>query len=382
MRVLLWTDSKEFAGTERHCLELALGLAERGVCVSVGAPRYSPLALKAGEAGLDTVALDAKSRSRTAIGKVAELLRGGWVELVHAHNGVSTLLACLALERARRGSVVATQHFIDPARQRRRGVARFFSSALHRWIKPRVSRWIAISGAVAQAMRERGDTIEERLRVVLNGVAPPGRGEPSVREARRLAGVPEELPLLLCPARLEPEKGHATLLRALQILLQEGRRFQAVLIGGGTLEQSLRRRIQELKLEANVWVAGFQSHPEVWMKASDVVVLPSPDEPFGLVLVEAMSRGVPAVAAASGGPLEILDSESGLFFAPGDAEDLAAQLRLLLSEPHLRARMGVSAAMRYRALFSLERMAGEVNRVYEEALETVTRRGSWARSIQ
>ena len=375
MRVLLWTDSNGFAGTEKHCLELALGLEAMGIGVSMGAPQCSPLALRAEAAGLKTVALDAKLCPRKAIRNVAQMVRTGQAEVVHAHNGVSTLFGCLALERAGCGNVVATQHFIHPARQRRRGIARIFSGALHRWMRPRISRWIAISAAVAQAMRDRGDTSEGRLRVVRNGVAPPGVGEPSVLEARRLAGVREDLPLLLCPARLEPEKGHATFLRALQILLLEGWRFEAVLMGGGTLEGTLRRRIDDLKLGRNVRVVGFQSQPEVWMKAADAVVLPSPDEPFGLVLLEAMSRGVPVVAAASGGPLEILDSESGLFFAPGDAEDLAGQLRTLLAEPLLRSRMGACGAERYRTHFSLARMAGEVSRVYEEALDSARPRG-------
>jgi glycosyltransferase involved in cell wall biosynthesis len=296
------------------------------------------------------------------------MVRSGEVDVLHTHNGVSTLCACLAKERAGFGNVVATQHFITPARQQRRGVARLFSGAVHRWIRPRISRWIAISEAVAQAMRERGDTREELLRVVRNGVSPPDEGERSLRESRRLVGGREGVPLLLCPARLEPEKGHATLLRALEILSSEGHAFDVVFMGGGSLEAALRRRISYLKLEKNVRLVGFQLRPELWMNASDIVVLPSPDEPFGLVLVEAMSRGIPVVAAASGGPLEIMDSECGRFFAPGDSEDLAVQLKSLIEAPLLRSRMGHCGVERYRALFSVQRMAREVSDVYAEAL--------------
>lgn len=366
MRILLWTDSKGFAGTERHCLDLAQGLEAIGVSVLVGCPRGSPLAMKAAATGMEVVNLDVKHSPASGVWDVGRLLRAKRVDVVHAHNGVSTFFSCLAAERAGMGKVVATQHFITPARDARRGMARVLSEGVHRWIRPRVARWIAISEAVALAMTARGDALGGRLRIVRNGVAPPCSGEPSVLEARRWVGLPEQGLVLLCPARLEAEKGHSTLLKALELLFAEQHRFEAVFMGGGSLEASLKRRIRELHLEKNVRVVGHQARPDVWMRASDIVVLPSPAEPFGLVLAEAMSRGIPVVAAAAGGPLEIVEPESGLLFEPGNALDLAARLRELLLQPMRRARLGAGGAERWRCHFSSQRMASEMRSVYEE----------------
>jgi glycosyltransferase involved in cell wall biosynthesis len=98
------------------------------------------------------------------------------------------------------------------------------------------------------------------------------------------------------------------------------------------------------------------------------VVLPSPAEPFGLVLVEAMCRGVPVVAAAAGGPSEILEDGSGLLFAAGDPRDLGFKLLQLLTEPGMRQRLSEAGYARWAAQFSVERMSQAMWEVYSEAM--------------
>ncbi|RFC44153.1 MAG: glycogen(starch) synthase [Verrucomicrobia bacterium] len=367
MRAMIWTDSDCFSGTERHCLELSQGLEAIGVSTMVGSRKGSPLVTRAEHAGLRCVCLDAASAPFGAVREVARLLKMKKVDIIHAHNGVTTFLACLAAGRAGRGKVVATQHFIRPARQGRRGLARVFSEQVHRWVRSRVGHWIAISGAVASAMEARGDAAFGDIRIVMNGVAAPLEGEPASSEARQWIGFSPGVPLVLCPARLEPEKGHDVLLEALAVLRRETVDFQAVFMGGGSLHQTLERRIAVLGLGECVRLVGYQSRPDVWMRASDMVVLPSAEEPFGLVLPEAMSRGLPVVAAAAGGPLEIVTPGSGVLFRPGDAADLASRLRELIGSAPLRNRLGSGAAARWESHFNLERMAGEVASVYVEA---------------
>jgi glycosyltransferase involved in cell wall biosynthesis len=113
---------------------------------------------------------------------------------------------------------------------------------------------------------------------------------------------------------------------------------------------------------------GQQPDIGVWLRAADVLVLPSPAEPFGLVLVEAMCRAVPVVAAAAGGPSEILEDGSGLLFTPGDPRDLGFKLLQLLTQPALRQRLAAAGQARWAAKFSVERMAQSMWEVYEEAM--------------
>lgn len=367
MRALVWTDSDCFAGTESHCLELGSRLSSAGVETLVGARPSSPLAERVVRRGGRTIPLNLRTEKLVALNALVRVLEKREVDVVHAHNGTTALFSCLAVARAGRGAVVATQHFIKPARELRTGAVRLLSRAAHRWMNARISRWIAISGAVASAIHSRGDCPSGCIRVVPNGVAAPDVGEPEKLEARATLGVEVSLPLILCVARLEPEKGHSTLLRAIALLKAEALRFNVVFVGDGSLRSALESDVRRLGLEGFVRLVGYQQKPGVWMQAADVLVLPSPEEPFGLALTEAMSRGLPVVGAASGGPLDIICPESGFLFQPGDPRSLAMTLQQLLRDPSLRAAMGKAGKARWSRFYGVERMAADVAAVYREA---------------
>ena len=375
IRVLLWTDSDRFAGTERHCLDLAGGLQWLGVPVGLGCRPETPLSYKAAAEGVRLVKMDAERGALSAVTRLSSLLKSGATDLVHVHNGRCALLARVAVARAGRGTLVATQHFIAPARTRRRGFTSMLSRRVHRWVDKGVSRWVSISGAVKDAMAQRGDASPAKIRLVFNGVKGATPQEPERNAARLVLGLRCAVPILVCAARLEPEKGHSVLLNALGMLRREGIDFLAVLVGEGSQEQVIRDRIRAMGLSGQVQLVGQQPEIAVWLRAADALVLPSPAEPFGLVLVEAMCRGVPVVAAAAGGPSEILEDGSGLLFTPGDPRDLGFKLLQLLTQPALRQRLAEAGQARWEAKFSVERMARAMWEVYEEAMGAGTAAG-------
>ena len=367
LRVLLWTDSDRFAGTERHCLDLAGGLQRLGVDVSLGCRAETPLASRAFDAGVRVIELDTRWGGIPAVHRLRELLANGSMDLVHAHNGKCALLARIALARAGRGTLVATQHFITPARTSRRGFSARVARRAHDWVDRGVSRWVAISAAVGDAMVRRRDTASRKIRLVFNGVPGGAPGEMDGAAARAALGLPPEMPILLCVARLEPEKGHDVLLNALKMLSREKVEFLTLFVGEGSLKEVLAERIGQLGISGRVRLVGQQPDVSVWLQAADALVLPSPAEPFGLALLEAMCRGVPVVAAAAGGPLEILQDGSGLLFIPGDPRDLGEKLLHILSQPGLRRKLALAARLRWATHFSVERMAQHMCEVYEDA---------------
>ena len=368
MRVLLWTDSDCFAGTERHCCDLADGLRQLGVELSVGCREGSPLAQRIFAAGGAVELLDGSRFPMASIGRVQELLRCGAVDVVHAHNGVTAFLAAIARRNSKKGALVVSQHFIAPARLARRGVKKCITALVHDFIGRQVDQWVAVSNAVRDAMLARGDADPSKVNVVHNGVPAPESDEPDRETSRHMLSIGQDERLLLCVARLESEKGHVTMLNALSMLQSERCAFRAVFLGGGSLRRTLEAQAQALGLSWRVEFLGQQENPNVWMRAADALVLSSPLEPFGLVLPEAMSRGVAVVAADAGGPQEIVGNGGGILFLPGDARDLARKLFGLLENPRLMRELAENGRNRWAALFNSRAMAQKMVDVYSKLI--------------
>ena len=232
-----------------------------------------------------------------------------------------------------------------------------------------MDRWIGISEAVSNGMLARSDVQRSCLSTISNGTAPPNASEPLRTEARLLLGLPQMTPVLLCVARLAAEKGVEVFLNACAMLRTEGVSPHILFVGEGTLRKKLQSLTQELGLSECVQWLGYQSAPGVWMRAADLLVLPSAEEPFGLVLLEAMSRGVPVIAAAAGGPLEIVDATCGLLFKPGDGRDLAAKIHQLLADPHELRQLGEGARTRWKTSFEVGTMVIKMREAYRAVFE-------------
>jgi glycosyltransferase involved in cell wall biosynthesis len=173
----------------------------------------------------------------------------------------------------------------------------------------------------------------------------------------------ERHPLVGIVGRLEPWKGQDVFLRAAARVSRSHPDARFLVVGGailgweGDYPDDLRRLAAELGLGDRVHFAGHQADVQPWFDALDVVVHASLGEPFGLVLVEAMALGKPLVAAAAGGPLEIVeDWESGLLVPPGDPATLAGSLVRVLDDPALASALGRGATKRANS-FSEERTA-------------------------
>jgi glycosyltransferase involved in cell wall biosynthesis len=234
---------------------------------------------------------------------------------------------------------------------------------------------VAVSQATGRAQRELRP--HRPVEVVYPGVDlerfDAGRLPPPA-EARARLGLPAEGGLVGIVARLQRWKGVHVLLEALPHALRRHPDLHCVVVGGPhelepDYDAYLRRTVVDLGLEGRVIFAGAQAEVPLWMQAMDVVVHASANEPFGLTIVEAMALGKPVVAAASGGPLEIVsDGVDGLMVPHGDVRGLAAAVTRLLADPELAARLGEAA--RHRAgEFSSRRFATR----FAEAVRDLTR---------
>jgi glycosyltransferase involved in cell wall biosynthesis len=188
----------------------------------------------------------------------------------------------------------------------------------------------------SQLMRLAGHEHWHKLRVVRCGVD----SRHFTPAERRPAGGPLRI---LTVARLVRAKGHAVLLEALSSLRDEGIETVATFVGDGPERERLERLACELRLDVRFTGAVGQDELPDYYNDAQVFCLPTLDEGLGVVLLEAMASGLPAVSSRLMGVPEVIrDGESGLLVPPGRPDELANALRRLAQSPELRERMGCS----------------------------------------
>jgi glycosyltransferase involved in cell wall biosynthesis len=208
------------------------------------------------------------------------------------------------------------------------------------------------------------------VRVIPNGIDFE-RMRPSTGDARQRLrgelGLGDDLAVLVV-ARLHAEKGYDHLFEALPEIRRRTRQpFRLLIAGEGPLRAAYEGRVRALGCGDVVRFLGFRKDIADLMIASDVFLLPSIAEAFGLALVEALYEGLPVVATRVGGIPEIVDDGiDGILIPPASADAIAGAVAELLSNPTKRAELAGKGRNKVVEKFSFEKMLRECEAVYSE----------------
>lgn len=212
--------------------------------------------------------------------------------------------------------------------------------------------FIACSSAVAEMLSAYG-VVDDKISVIHNGV-PLSRIQSTVDLPDPLIDQPH--PRIGMIAAYDSRKGHELFVEASALVAQRRSDAEFYLVGGVldgqpdsvAFERRIGEQIEGLRLDAKFHRPGFVAAPELyaWIRALDIVVVPSRTEAFAHVLVEAMACSRPVVATGIEGNLDAFaDGYSGLYTEP-DAVSMAAQILALLDNPARAAAMGLAASRR------------------------------------
>ena len=267
----------------------------------------------------------------------------GHFDGVEAHGVYLAGVLALPAARLRRIPLLAYAHGGDVADYGQRNRV---SRALTGWVVRGAAAIVANSGNTAGHVERFGAT----ARVVSPGVdmsifrpvrgdaerAPAGDASDDSAAVRVRLGLSEGL-VALYLGTLSERKGADVFAAGLDLAASSG--WSGVMIGDGALAESIAKNhpsVRRLSPTSQAEVAD-------WMRAADVVVVPSRREPLGLAAVEALACGTPVVASAVGGLKEVVrDGETGLLIAPADPDALGSALARL-TDAALRARMAAAA---------------------------------------
>lgn len=354
----------EKGGTEEHAITLMEYLLEQGIRLSVIAP-----------AGPRDTDLERLPIRRLRFTRFDHSFRQGWTsyraamrrlietdppDILHIHGAHELLLALP--RKARSIPKVFTNHGYH-------GAGKGVSYKTAAWVCNRLAdRTIAVSKYEEGLMKKFGFAVE-RLRLIHNGIAQPATRVPAAEGVFPI-DLSDDVFRVGAIARLEPAKGIEYLVRAMAQL--KGEPVACVIIGDGSLRRELEELAHTLGVVNSVHFAGYIPNASAYLRDVDVLTVPSLEEPFGLVCVEAMACGKPVIASHVGGiPEIVIDGETGLLVPPGDEKRLADAILRLRHDADLRERFGRAGQERYMAYFSIERMGEAVVELYKELTSSV-----------
>jgi glycosyltransferase involved in cell wall biosynthesis len=339
-------------------------------------------------AGIDIRLID-EPDDTLAVRRLTELLRTIRPDVLHLHmyraEVVGTRAAFgLAEAGLPRPYVISTVHS-----SRRRSDE---DQELLRRLTPSMDRLIAVSRSIERKLEAEG-RVGPPVELIHNGVDLTRYGQQEPCTLAQEYGFPEGTPVAGVVARLEPEKGHPTLLEAWTQVIERVPEARLLVVGEGSRREALEAQARELGLlgedcqgdscvgtrharpGAKVIFTGPRDDIPAVTAALDVAVLPSYREAQGLALLEAMALRRPVVASNVGGIPEIVeDGRSGLLVPPHDAPALAdAIVRLLIDHPFADnlARAGHDLV---HERFCIERMVDSISRLYDEGADLVAAR--------
>ena len=215
-----------------------------------------------------------------------------------------------------------------------------------------------VSESVRQAVSSRYDQIEQR--VILPGVPLDPELPPDV-----LAD--EKVPVVGMAGPLEVIKGGSYFLRACHRVIEAGRKIRVVVTGSGPEEKNLRRLATSLELDDHVTFVDDGTCMTTYLSAIDIFCQPSVQQGFGVIMLEAMALGRPAVASGVGGLLSIIeDGRNGLIVPPSDSRALADSILQLLDNVEQTRRIAVSGRNLVEDRFTVDRMAGDMLALYND----------------
>lgn len=352
-------------GGEVHVADLVRALSERGHAVYLAVRPNSPL--RAPLNGVITSWHEMPLRNSLdlqSVSAIVDIIRHHGIDIVHAHVGRDYLVAAMACRKAPRARLVLTRHHYLPLKR----------NPLYRWLLEDVGAIIAVSDGVRDSIIERLGLPPERVTAIPNWID-PARFQLGDRDQARSAFQIRSNLAVACIGQITPAKGQEEFLRAASRVLQTRSDVLFLVVGeenseGSHFTAELRRLVMALGLGDKVRFTGFVRDMPTLLAAVDVVVVPSWDEGFSLVTIEAMAARKPVVASNIPAIARIIrDGHTGALFPPRDAKALSDKLNWLLSDAPLRERLGASGQRDVYSRFGRDHVIDQIEALYLDVLK-------------
>lgn len=343
MRISQIMLAKGFGGAERSFVDTALALAARGHAIQVICHKnFSKIASLENRAGIELSTVNPGGEwDFIAPRKIAALLRSFNSAIVH------TQLKRAAWHGSRAAKIAGIP----------------VVAKLHNYVDLKKYRHMHTLFCTTEDQRQhvlKSSWSPERVEVIPNF----SRIHPVETKRDKL-----QKPIrILSYGRYVKKKGFDVLLRAFRKLLDSGVHARLILGGQGEEFRNLESLVKELKLQESVELGVWLDDVAAALDKADLFVLPSLDEPFGIVILEAMARGVPIISTRTKGPVEILSETTANLIEIGSVDALFAAMEVCIRNSDQTFDRAEKALERYRKRYFEAAVLPKIEQVYERLI--------------
>ena len=364
-KLLLVIDGLEFGGGERVFLQLAAGLRDRFE-VSVASMPGGTFEQQVKELGISFYPVDMSRRfSLKPICRIKVIIRKNKIDLVHSQGARADFFARIAGRLAGLPRIFCTiampvEGFdLEPLQKK---IYRFIDGLTERYVE----RFIVVSDSLKQILIKSRRISAHQIVRIYNGIEldqyHPDAGYVNLRKGW---GIPQNVPLIGAIGRMVWQKGFKYLIEAIPAIVLNVPEAMFLFVGDGPLKKELEDLAESLKVKEKIIFTGFRSDIKDILSAVDLLVVPSLQEGFPMITLEAMAMAKPIVATKIDGITEqITDGVNGILVPPKDPFALAKAAIRVLNDKKLATTIGLSARKRVEQEFSVEKMVAETEKVY------------------
>ena len=377
MKILHLIYTSAISGAEKYLKHLLPGMKLYGVethlvivCTKETHNLMLDFAAEFNDKGVPTIVIETtKLKFIFAARKINDYCKNNEICIIHSHLSNSDLIAVI-IKRIFNSKIliISTKHGYDE------NVLQIYEPGITippktlyyrvtKYLQKNIDKNIAVSKGISDLYFDFGLT--DKMSVIHHGVSILHFDKNQFSEQCRKAKKQ-----LIIVGRIEQFKGHHFLIQAMVDVVKNFPDCKLLVLGEGNAKASLEAQVNKLGIKNNVDFLGFQPHPYSYMSNSDVIILPSLFEPFGLVYIEAFALHVPVVAFDTMAGNEIIENDvTGLMVPKGNSSLLAEKIIYLLQNEEERKRLSEKAYETYLEKFTTGTMIKNTAQWYHDNLD-------------
>ena len=350
-QILYYCSSRSWGGAEMSAVKLASQMALRGHSVTFVAHPDSRIISELDTTRIDVVPLKVSfGLGIAALMNIRSIIKKKNIQIIHCHRSGDL------------GSfwIMSLMGTMPPIILDRQVSSKIIKKDLyHREVYRRVSKIFVLSGYLERNMLDTAPVTPKQLVVIPGGIRLESyvRSEETRKHIRSEWGIDSSSVVIGCVSRIDEQKGLMKLVHAFAKLIIRVPSVRLVIVGEPTVgepafAEELHRRIVELGIAKEILFPGYRSDIPQVLSAFDIFTLPSYEESFGYVFIEAMAAGLPVVATNAGGVPEIVEAGvTGILCAPKNEDEIYMALYKLVQQKELRINFGDAGRQRVEKYF-------------------------------